>query len=152
MDNIFLYVVINSLVFIFVYVFMLTLCAIAVPFLKKKGVAFSHGLPTAGEIIILFASRMLYITAAVVCGAVFAGGIPYYIYLTGFALFFICLLIYSPDRMKNHAVSKLYFWTVPLSKLFNTESRIFSALSVTLHLFFVQLIPYIITVMIVKIY
>lgn len=151
MNDIFVYAAINSLVFIALYVLMLVLCGVVVPFLKKKGVAFSHGMPTSGELIVLLFSRLLYISAGIVCGAAFAGGIPCYIYLTGFVLYFICLLIHSSERMENHTVSKLYFWTAPLSRLFNTESRMFSSLSMTIHLFFVQLIPYIITVMIVKI-
>ncbi len=150
MDNIFVYAAINSIVFISLYALMLVLCGVVVPFLKKKGVAFGYGMPTLGELIVLLISRALYISAAIVCGAVFAGGIPFYIYLTGFVLYFICLLIHSSERMENHTVSKLYFWTIPLSRLFNTEGRIYSSLSMTVHLFFVQLIPYIITVIVVK--
>lgn len=121
---------------------MLIVCVCFEPMLKFLGVQFRSALIAPGELIIFIVTRLSYVGFGVLMATIANGKIPVTIYLSGFCVFFCCLLLYSPPRLSYHDNLSLYFWVNWIGEFISRESRIYSAITVTLLILGYQIIPY----------
>lgn len=140
-----IYIAISMLAFGTLYIVNIAFAHILEPLLKSRGMEFGGFLFSPGEVIMYVAYRASFVLIGIFMGLILWERLPFYFYLAGHIFYFILLLFHSPQRMQYHGNNKLYFWFNWIGYIMPRDSMVFSAVSQTLLVLGISLIPYIIS-------